>query len=82
VIAVHPCTVAADFNAKPPPPPSPYTSSDGVHFTWHAESATFDDAEYACQLEGGHLAAYDNLIQQSETELYYINTAVRLGAAV
>jgi hypothetical protein len=47
-----------------------------VCFTWHAELATWAEAELACQKEGAHLAAYDNLIQQNEIEQYYIQEDV------
>jgi hypothetical protein len=63
VVAGPVVTAAAAASLRmPEAPPAPT-------FTLHPDPMNFADAEAACNLDGGHLAYYDSLEQQTEVGL-------------
>ena len=40
-------------------------------FYFNSTNTTWDDAENSCQTNGGHIAAYTSLEEQTDVEQYY-----------
>jgi hypothetical protein len=59
--------------ADPAPAPRLTTESTAATFYLNTTPSTFDEAEIACQTEGGHLAAYSSFEEQVEVESFYLD---------
>jgi hypothetical protein len=67
----HPTTVCR--TADPAAAPRYTTELTAATFYLNTTPSTFDEAEIACQTEGGHLASYSSFEEQVEVESFYLD---------
>jgi hypothetical protein len=53
--------------------PDNFTAASGVNFTFHNLWLSQQDAEDMCGSDCGHLVAYTSLVEQADTEGFYID---------